>query len=222
MRAVTLNVQSLQGKHRYLEDQFIDNDVRLVALQETKEVGGYVESKEFLRISSNSEVHWGTAVWIRRRLQINGEEVAVERANLAVVCSEPMITIVILTVDGVRLLLGSCHIPHQARGVAARKEILDKIGVVVAKFRATCGIVLGIDANARVPEYVGNATGDLHSELRMKQVRSSRNGSMTGVFSCLLLSEECTMETRTPGGMRAARIPESISSRSVEWQDSMM
>ena len=159
--AVTLNVQSLQGKHRYLEDQLVAKDIRIAALQETKDKGGYIESKEFLRVASDSDAHWGTAVWIRRKLTVNAKEVPVDRTNVAVICREPRMTLLVLTVEGVKLVIGSCHIPHQARGVAEREELLEKLGAAITKFCNICGFLLGIDANARVPDYVGNATGDL-------------------------------------------------------------
>ena len=122
----------------------------------TKDKGGYVEPAEYIRVASE-----GRAIWIRKSLYVNGAVVRVERTNIAVVCSEPKLTVLILTVAGAKLLVGSCHIPHQARGEEARKLVLDSLETQVVKYQNKCGVLLGVDANARVPESVGNATGDL-------------------------------------------------------------
>ena len=158
--AFTLNAQSLHGKHRLLEEQLAKLNITMVAFQETKENGGYVESREFLRMGFPSNQHWGTAVWIRRRQLMNGHEVTVDKTNVNVICSEPRLTAVVLTVGSFRVLFGSCHVPQQAKGADERTAILAQVAGTVRKHGGTCAVIFGFDANARVPMNVGKATGD--------------------------------------------------------------
>ena len=64
LRVMSLNVQSLKGKHRFLEEQAEMHACTVLFLQETKCDGLFCESAKFLRFEGFCGVHWGTAVWI--------------------------------------------------------------------------------------------------------------------------------------------------------------
>ena len=56
---VTVNVQSLRAKCKYIEEQLEAKQVNVAFLQETKIPGGTVVSQHYLRLHSPSESHWG-------------------------------------------------------------------------------------------------------------------------------------------------------------------
>ena len=161
LRVATLNIQSLLGKHRYMEEQFLAAGLDIIFLQETKDTSGYIESRCFLRVASHPDQHWGVAVWVRRQLTIQGARCNVQASQLAVVCSEPRLVCAVLKVENFRMLLGSCHVPQQKYGQAERARVLERLETVVRRYAGAGGIILGIDANARVPTHIGHATGDL-------------------------------------------------------------
>ena len=77
LRSVSVNVQSAVGKHAFLEQQFESQQIAIAFLQEMKEQGSLVKSARFLRYGSDSEVHWGVAVWLSRTVPVeNGRDPA--------------------------------------------------------------------------------------------------------------------------------------------------
>ena len=86
LKAVTVNVQSASGKYHCLEQQLIQKQVNVAFLQETKSKEGTTRSKHYLRYASASEGHWGTEVWIARRMDIaksGAKSIRVDEANVA-------------------------------------------------------------------------------------------------------------------------------------------
>ncbi|CAE7309490.1 unnamed protein product [Symbiodinium sp. CCMP2592] len=70
VKFATINIQGLQDKTTYLEEQFDFCNLNIVCIQEAKTPPGVCCSKRFLRLSTPSARHFGTSVWINRRLGI--------------------------------------------------------------------------------------------------------------------------------------------------------
>ena len=161
VKAVTVNIQSLLGKHRFLEEQMLAENVDVIFLQETRDNSGYVESRYYYRLASPAEQYWGTAIWVRRRLTIQGDSCDIQPQHLTLVCSEPRLTVVVLKLENFRLLLGSCYIPQQRHGPEARAKVMAALEAAIDEHCQGGAVLIGVDANARVPSEVGSATGDL-------------------------------------------------------------
>ena len=65
LKCTTINVQGLRAKNKYLADQLHHEQYQVVFMQETKSDGGTWIPGDYLRLSTNSEKHWGVAIWLQ-------------------------------------------------------------------------------------------------------------------------------------------------------------
>ena len=161
-RCLTVNVQSVVGKHAYLEQQFEDKHIAIAFLQEMKEKGGLVRSQGYLRFATDADTHWGVAIWVSRTLPLgwaSAMPVFADEASFNVISDGPRHLVLTVTVRGECFCLTSAHFPHQGRPEEERTSLQDEVDA--AWGRASCSLVLmGCDANARVPTSYRQVTGD--------------------------------------------------------------
>ncbi|CAE7236609.1 unnamed protein product [Symbiodinium sp. CCMP2592] len=106
MKVLALNAQSLSGKHHYFEQQLEQLQCNLACFQEAKRhagVVGVVSSSRYLRLSTESQSHWGTSVWIsktRGLLSKNQRPCLVQEADIRVVAESPRILALAIDIGG--------------------------------------------------------------------------------------------------------------------------
>ena len=161
LRVVSANMQSLHGKHRLLEEQLVCNGVQIAFLQETKCPGGFTESFEFWRLASEPAHSWGVAVWFRKWLWTSTGRHHVHRQDLAQVASGPRHLVASLALPGCRILAASVHLPQLGRGDEEKDEVYEAVRQCMQAANSFDVIVLGCDANARVPPAYEAVTGGL-------------------------------------------------------------
>ncbi|CAE7031281.1 unnamed protein product [Symbiodinium sp. CCMP2592] len=124
--AVSLNVQGLRDKHRYLEEQFDEAHCNLVFLQETKSPMGVCSSKAYLRLGTDHQKHWGVGVWVsktRGLFTADGSSVQVTEQDMYVVKESPRLLVLEITTAGLRFVIFAGHCPHTGQRAAASQFI---------------------------------------------------------------------------------------------------
>ncbi|CAE7763408.1 unnamed protein product [Symbiodinium sp. CCMP2456] len=173
LRAMTLNAQSLAGKHRFYEEQLDELQVNVAFFQETKGHEGFVKSAAFLRLSSEGQRHWGTAVWVSKTrgiFMLDGKPCPVDDANIRVVHDSPRLIILSVDVSGWKVVLVAGHCPHSGSQEEA-ELFMATCEQQLKPLRRSALLIGGLDLNGRVPTGVCHVTGDLaHGE-------PDRNGS---------------------------------------------
>ena len=59
VKVVSANAQSMHHKHRYLEEQMLEQGYQIGCYQESKDRESFVESQHLLRFCPDSDRHWG-------------------------------------------------------------------------------------------------------------------------------------------------------------------
>ena len=161
LRVFSMNVQSLKGKHKLIEEQALHHKVDVLSLQETHTDDGFIETSAYHRFASPSSHHWGTAVWVRKKVFVGDVAFAVAAEHLHQVLAKPRLLLVLLRLGTFTALLGSVHLPQQARGHAERREVLGDLDRTLGNLFGVDLVALGVDANARLPCNTDGATGDV-------------------------------------------------------------
>ena len=153
LRACTFNVQGLGGNHRYMEEQFEDGGYQVVILQETKGQGGQCQTQRYYRLATESQRHWGVAIWLSRTLgmiSLDGCPVMPEEANIQVQCSTPRLLVVVVQLGRRKLAILSGHCPHVERW-QERNAFLDLLTTQLASLKQVHLLLCGVDLNGRLP-----------------------------------------------------------------------
>ncbi|CAE6930722.1 unnamed protein product [Symbiodinium sp. CCMP2592] len=137
----SLNAQTLSGRYKYYEEQLMTEKVQIACFQETRGAEGATESKNFLRLASDSKSHWG-------------------EADIRVVTQTPRLMILSIDIGGPRVVVVAGHCPDASKGDAAR-EFLATFGDAMKPLRRSCLILCGFDLNGRLPTGQEGHTGDL-------------------------------------------------------------
>ena len=161
LRVFSLNVQSLKDKHRYIKEQAEAHGCSVLLLQETKTNDSFCETSRYLRFASPVEQRWGTAIWIRKWQQLDEDWYPVQRSDTSQVVCKPRILGVLLRVSVLTVLFLSVHLPQQQRDLQERPDVLTDVAGVLKKYQDVHLVVLGIDANARVPCSIPHVTGEV-------------------------------------------------------------
>ena len=165
LKVASANVQGIHGKHKFLEEQLLDGCYDVACFQETKTKGGMFSSSSFYRFASEHETHWGVAVWIRKSLVVDGNLTMLRNSDCRVLVCDPRIIVVQVRLEGFRINCISAHLPQQAHGAQSRQAIFNNNESVIGAVSTPTLIVLGIDANARLPCGFGDTTGHIeHGE----------------------------------------------------------
>ena len=163
MKILSLNAQSLRGKHKYFEEQLEALGCNLVFFQETKSSSCLTNSRAFLKLGSDGQSHWGVSVWVSRKLGIfsaNGRACLVKEADVHVIHEGPRLLILSFALDGKRLIAFSGHCPHAARAEEARLFI-KTLREALHPFKKAALVVGGLDLNGRVVTNVSQVTGEI-------------------------------------------------------------
>ena len=163
MKVLSLNAQSLSGKHRYFEEQLDALQCHLALFQESKGSSSVIASSSFLRLATDGESHWGVAVWISRKrglFTLEGRARVVEEADIRVVHESPRLLILAIEVGGKKVIVYSGHCPHAAKGPEA-KAFLAEFRRQLGPLRQSSLVVGGLDLNGRVATNVSQTTGGI-------------------------------------------------------------
>ena len=163
IKVLSLNAQSLSGKHRYFEEQLDALNCNVALFQETKGLSSVIASKSFLRLATDGASHWGVAVWVSRKfglLSLGGRARCIDEADIRIVCESPRLLILAIDLDGRKIVVYSGHCPHSAKGPEA-KEFLARLRQHLAPLKRSTLIVGGLDLNGRVVTNVAHTTGGL-------------------------------------------------------------
>ena len=165
VKALCANVQSIAGKHKYLEAQLVRGEFDVAFFQETKTKGGMFSTTTFHRFASEHDSHWGIAIWIRKCIVINGDLTAIALSNCRVLCSEPRLLAIKIQVRDASVLYIAAHLPQQQHGRDSRSTIYATLtGLLNAPHRFDI-VLFGVDANARLPCGFEAVTGEIeHGE----------------------------------------------------------
>ena len=161
MKIVSVNVQSILGKHRFIEEQLTCMGVQVVCMQETRSADGYCESPEFFRFASDVKSSWGVAIWIRKWFHTSGGRFFLQRTDFAQVLCGVRCIAVTAAVSGRHFLFVSVHLPQQGRDQRERDELLLQLDKLLTDHKHFELVVLGCDANARVPPDYHPVTGSV-------------------------------------------------------------
>ena len=159
----TVNVQSLRGKCKYIEEQLHSRAVNVACLQETKLDGGTITSQYYLRMHSKAESHWGVAIWVHRQLGIvclGGEPLHVDEHDVAVLHASPRLIVLLITKGQLRIGLISGHCPHSTRPVE-RDEFLALAAPLFRRLKHAHLVIGGLDLNGRIPPNYQDVSGSL-------------------------------------------------------------
>ncbi|CAE7671016.1 unnamed protein product [Symbiodinium sp. CCMP2592] len=163
VKAATLNVQGMTNKHAYLEAQFQEAGYQIVCLQETKESGGICCSSGFWRLGSDARSHWGTGIWINRRLGLlsrNEYPCFVSEEDLHIVHQSERLLVLSIKIAHFHCVIASGHCPHAGRPTE-RSQFLKQLHAILKPFAQVQVIILGIDLNGRPPADYESVTGGL-------------------------------------------------------------
>ena len=159
----TVNVQSLRGKCKYIEEQLHSRAVNVACLQETKLDDGTITSQYYLRIHSKAESHWGVAIWVHRQLGIvclGGEPLHVDEHDVAILHASPRLLVLLITKGQPRIGLISGHCPHSTRP-AERDEFLALTAPLLRRLKHANLVLGGLDLNGRIPPNYQDVSGAL-------------------------------------------------------------
>ena len=166
------NVQGLQGKHRFIEEQLCKMSCNIALIQEGKGHSGVVISERFLRISSESKGVWGAEIWISR---VHGlgtcQDIPffIDKNDLRVVLESPRILALHIAIAQGDFLLIAAHCPHWQRPSEEKDAFFHDLQGVLEKFEQRGPIIIGIDLNGRMPAEIGQATGRIEPDLPDEQ-----------------------------------------------------
>ena len=150
---VTINVQSLRGKCKYIEEQLHSRAVNVACLQETKLDGGTITSQYYMRLHSRADSHWGVAVWVHRQLGVlclDDENLHVVEHDVAVLHECPRLLVLLITKGQLRIGLISGHCPHSTRP-EERDAFLATIAPILQRLKHVHLVIGGVDLNGRIP-----------------------------------------------------------------------
>ncbi|OLQ02300.1 hypothetical protein AK812_SmicGene14861 [Symbiodinium microadriaticum] len=162
-KCATINVQGLRAKSKFLADQFEAGGYRVLFLQETKTTGGLWTPGTYMRFSTDSQKHWGTAIWLHRRLgflDVNGRALEVDEHDVTIKAKEPRLLILEIVKGGMRCVLFSAHVPHHDKG-EERVTFLNALQQKLQAIGKADLIIGGMDGNGRVPCNIHPSTGSL-------------------------------------------------------------
>ena len=160
---LTLNAQTMSGRHKYYEEQLLGLGVQIACFQETRGRAGLTESKAFLRLSTDSQSHWGVSIWLNKIqgfVERGGRPVIAQEDDLKIVIDQPRLLVIAIDVGGARVVVYSAHCPDSSKGDAAT-GFLATLAQALRPYHRSCLVLGGIDLNGRVPTGCPGHTGEL-------------------------------------------------------------
>ena len=163
MKVATVNIQGIAGNYRYIEEQCDQRSLNVVFLQETKAAAGHCTSALYTRLSSESNKHWGVAIWLHRRrgaVQIDNRPYVVQEADVSIRHQSERLLAVMINIAGKKLALVAAHCPHSSLP-RERQQFLVQLRGVLVELKNVALLVCGVDLNGRVPTEFQGVTGGL-------------------------------------------------------------
>ena len=164
LKILTVNMNSLQGKHRFMEEQFVCEGVQVVCLQETKSRDDFFETFEFYRFATEPEQAWGVAIWIRKWFRCSTGLHRVQRSDIVQLTATPRCLTVVVSLPGCKIFVASMHLPQQGRADREREQVYDTLEKDLTEHSGADIFVIGCDANARVPPDCHPVTGSVRCD----------------------------------------------------------
>ena len=161
LKVATINIQGMSGKHAYLEQQFEDEGLHIVFVQETKEGGGQCRSKRFFRVASDALSHWGVGVWINAQLGLltrDAKPCRVDEDDVHVVHNLERLLVLSIKLADFHCVLFSGHCPHTGKQADSKRFLVD-LERVLLPYRDAGLLLGGLDLNGRPPLDVPDVTG---------------------------------------------------------------
>ena len=146
-----VNIQGLRGKHAYVEDQLAWRKSQIVFFQETKDAGGVLTARRFLRLASPARSHWGTAIWLNRcdgAFELDGKAIIIEEDDISVLFNAKRLLMIQIVTAGLRVTLFAAHCPHEGRN-QERQQFLRVLDKLLSDLKPCDLIIGGIDAHRR-------------------------------------------------------------------------
>ena len=162
-KILSVNIQGLGNKAKYVEEQLNWRQCCLAFIQETKEGGGTCYSSHYLRLGTAADKHWGVAIWFHRQLGIatvNGLPLVVTEADVSILVKDKRLLVVQVKKVNVNIILFSGHCPHTGKP-QERAKFLELFTSCLKAHAGATLILGGLDANARLPCGVEGHTGTL-------------------------------------------------------------
>ena len=170
----SFNVNTLLkvGKRRFLDGQFDEARADLIFFQEARSEGPHIQNwanYKYISVTSGcsrskgNASHGGCEIWIKRKLG----QYKVAEENLQVVHASSRRLLVILNIDGCKVLLASLHAPDHSKPDAEALEWWSETEDHYQKYKAKTSVqIVGIDANGRIGAEggagIGPVGGDAH------------------------------------------------------------
>eukprot|EP00439_Symbiodinium_sp_Y106_P051172 s4183_g6.t2 len=120
-----------------------------------------LRTKRYLRLATASQGKWGTAVWIHRRKGLFSSAAGpahVDENDIDVVEETPRLLVLRVSVMNVIVYLLAAHCPYEAKN-QDWQGFLASLETHLLRAKRADLVVLGIDANGRVPGNVDGITG---------------------------------------------------------------
>eukprot|EP00439_Symbiodinium_sp_Y106_P040852 s3300_g5.t1 len=155
--ALSVNMQGMSGKRKYVEDQLLHKECRICFLQETKAQEGSFHIGSFLRFASQSKQNWGVAVLLNRQrgiFDVDGHAVHVEDADVNVLHSDERLIVLKIQKSAWSCVLLSGHYPHAGR-MPERRNFLRRLTCLLK------GLHASIIIDGRPPADYDYVTGGL-------------------------------------------------------------
>ena len=162
--AISANVQTCVGKYKYLEEQMTQFGAHILCLQEAKCQEGCTRTDDYLRFASDGQKHWGVEIWFSKRrscVALDGKDIFVDESNLHVLSSSHRHLHMVMDVAAHKIHVASFHFPHQARPEEEKEQYCVILRDILSQADGHA-LILGIDANARLPTSFQQVTGQLH------------------------------------------------------------
>ena len=159
----TINVQSLRGKCKYIEEQLHSRAVNVACLQETKLDSGTLTSQHYLRIHSRADSHWGVAIWVHKQLGVlclDDEPLHIDEHDVAVLHESPRMLMLLITKGQLKIGLFSGHCPHSNRP-EERDAFLAAVAPLLLRLKHAHVVLGGVDLNGRIPPNFQGVSGSL-------------------------------------------------------------
>ncbi|CAE7730122.1 unnamed protein product [Symbiodinium sp. CCMP2456] len=159
----TVNVQGIQNNYKFLEEQCDQLGLNIVFIQETKSGGGHCRSSLYARYATESNRHWGVAVWIHRvrgLLKVDDKPIIPDEADITIHHQDCRLLAMAVNVGSTKMALIAGHCPHQSL-IEQRRDFLQLLDKVTVKLKDVQLLFCGLDLNGRVPAGYTGVTGDL-------------------------------------------------------------
>ncbi|CAE7261007.1 RE2 [Symbiodinium sp. CCMP2592] len=209
LKCLSVNIQGLKGKHRYLDEQWNYGQYQLIFIQETKDAEGSTASCNYWRLAAPSQAHWGTAIWVSKQwgcMTVDDQPLMIAPADVRVRYQGPRLLVMEITKGDLVIIAFSAHIPHAAKATE-REDFMKKLEEQLRsapRANITEGVVDRQVKKSRmrvVPEKGIKQAGPLSLSGKMGIVPRRRGMAARRELEMMVEVANLTPEMTTPGPM---------------------